>query len=109
VVTESEIFWVTSNISRSENLLYLEFQNSKRYMLYTVGKIKKLSTTFIQIMLTDSVVELVKTGPNQNCSRIPDCVETSTLNSHISQLITDNIVILEALETYESLLVPRRI
>jgi len=78
-------------------------------MLYSVGKIKKLSTTFIQIILTDSVAELVKTGPNQNCSRIPYCTETSNLNSHISQLITDNIVILEELERYESLRVPRKI
>jgi hypothetical protein len=78
-------------------------------MLYTVGKIKELSTTFIWTILTDSVVELVKTEHNQNCSRIPDCAETSTLNSHNSQLITDNSVILEALERYESLLVPRKI
>jgi len=78
-------------------------------MLYTVGKIKKLSTTFIQIILIDSVFELVKTGPNQNCSRIPDCAETSTLNSHISQLITDNIIILEAMERYESLRIPTKI
>ena len=96
-------------MSRSENHSYLEFQNSKGYMLYTIGKINELSTTFIWTILTDSVVELVKTGHNQNCSRIPDCTETSTLNSHISQLITDNIVILEALERYESLLVPRKI
>jgi len=78
-------------------------------MLYTVGKIKKLSTTFIQIILTDSVVELVKTGHNQNCSRIPDCTETSTLNSHNSQLITDNNIILAALERHESPLVLRKI
>jgi len=78
-------------------------------MLYTVGKIKELSTTFIRTILTDSVVELVKTGDNQNCSKIPDCAETSTLNSHNSQLITDNNVILQALEAYESLLVPRKI
>jgi len=78
-------------------------------MPYTVGNIRKLSTTFIQIILTDSVVELVKTGPNQNCSRIPDCAETSNLNSHISQLITDNIVILEALERHEILIVLRKI
>jgi len=43
----AEIFWVTSNISRSENQSYLEFQNTKGYMKYTVGKIKKSSTTFI--------------------------------------------------------------
>jgi len=78
-------------------------------MLYTVGKIKKLSTTLIHIILKDSLVELVKTGPNQNSSRIPDYAETSTLNNHISQLITDINVILEALERYESLLVPRKI
>jgi len=78
-------------------------------MLYTVGKMKELSTTFIWTILTDSVVELVKTGHNQNCSRIPDCAEISSWNSHNSQLITDNNVILEALERYESPLVPRKI
>jgi len=78
-------------------------------MLYAVGNIKKLSTTFIQIILTDSVVELVKTGPNKNCSRIPDCAETSTLNSHNSQLIIHNMIILAALERYGSLPVPRKI
>jgi len=78
-------------------------------MLCTVGNIKELSTTFIWAILTDSVVELVKTGHNQNRSRIPDCTETSTLNSHTSQLITDNNVILEASEAYESLLVSRKI
>jgi len=61
---ESEIFWVTSSISRSENQSYLDFWNSKGYNLYTVGKIKELSTTFIQTISTDSVVKLVKTGHN---------------------------------------------
>ena len=46
---------------------------------------------------------------NRNCSRIPDCAETSNLNSHNSQLIIDNTVTLAALERYESLLVPRKI
>jgi len=78
-------------------------------MLYTVGKVKELSTTFIWTILTDSVVVLVKTGHNQNCSRIPDCAETSILNSYNSQLITDKGVTLAALERYESLLVPRNI
>jgi len=87
---------------------YLEFQNSKGYIPYTVGKIKKLSTTFICTILTDSIVKLIKTGYNQNCSRIPDCTETSTLNDHNSQIITDNKVILAALERYEGLLVPRK-
>jgi len=106
---KSGIFLGNIHISRSENQLYLEFQNPNGYMLYTVLNIKELSTTFIWFILTDSVFELVKTGHNQNCSRIPDCAETSTLNSHNSQLITDNNVILEALERYESLLVPRKI
>jgi len=54
-----------TNSSSSENQSYLEFQNSKGHILYTVGKLKKLSTTFIQTILTDSVVKLVETGHNQ--------------------------------------------
>jgi len=89
---------VISNISSSDNQSYLEFQNSKGAILYTFGKIKNLPTTFIYTILTYSVVKLVKTGYNQNGSRIPDCAEASTLNSYISQTIMDNNVILAALE-----------
>jgi len=59
-------------------------------------------------MLTDCKVKLIQTGHNQNCSRIPDCAETSTLNDHNSQIITDNKVILAALERYEVYLFPEK-
>jgi len=55
-----KIFWTSSNISSSVKQSYLEFHISKRDVLYMVGKIKKLSITFIQITCSDSVVSLIK-------------------------------------------------
>jgi hypothetical protein len=43
----AEKFWTSSNNSRSEIRAYLEFQRSNRGMAYTVGTLKKSSTTFI--------------------------------------------------------------
>ena len=55
-----KIFWTSLNISSSVKQSYLEFQKSKRGVLYMVGKLKKLSTTFIQTTVPDSVVRLLK-------------------------------------------------
>ena len=55
-----KIFWTSFNISSSVKQSYLEFQISKREGLYMVGKLKKLSTTFIQNTCPYSVVSLLK-------------------------------------------------
>ena len=55
-----KIFRTSSNISSSVKQSYLEFHISKRDVLYMVGKLKKLSTTFIQTTFPDSVVRLLK-------------------------------------------------
>ena len=55
-----KIFWTSSNISSSVKQSYLDFKISKRGVLYMVGNIKKLSTTFIQNTCLDSVVSLLK-------------------------------------------------
>ena len=55
-----KIFWTSLNISSSVKQSYLEFQISKIGILYMVGKIKKLYTTFIQTTFLDSVVRLLK-------------------------------------------------
>jgi len=55
-----KIFWTSSNISSSVKQSYLKFQISKRGVLYMVGNLKKLSTTFIQTTIPDSVVRLLK-------------------------------------------------
>ena len=71
-----------------------------------VGKLKTLSTTFIQTTFQDSVVTLLKNRIQQKLSQIPDCTETSTWNSYISQTRSGIGVILEALERHLSLVVP---
>ena len=55
-----KIFWTSFNISTSIKQSYLEFLISKRGVLYMVGKLKKLSTTFIQTTCPDSIVNLLK-------------------------------------------------
>ena len=55
-----KIFWTSSNIRISVKQSYLEFQISKRDILYMVGNLKKFSMTFIQITYPDSVVRLLK-------------------------------------------------
>ena len=74
-----------------------------------VGKLKKLSTTFIQNTCPDSVIRLLKNMIQLKLFQIPDCVETSILNSYISQARSDIGVILEALERYLSLVIPIKI
>ena len=71
-----------------------------------VGKLRKLSTTFIDITFPDSVVKLVNNRGQQRVLRIPDNAETPTCNSYISQTRTDKKMILTARERYSSLLLP---
>ena len=74
-----------------------------------VGNLKKLSTTFIQTTFSDSVVRLLKNTTQPNMSQIPDCTETLTWNSYISQTKSDIGVILESLEIYLSIVTPIKI
>ena len=53
-------FWMSSNYSSSVKQSYIEFQTSKWDVLYIVGNIKKLSTTFIQTTFPDSIVRVLK-------------------------------------------------
>ena len=53
-------FCMSSNVSSSVKQSYLEFQISKRGVLYMVGNLKKLSITFIQTTFLDSVIRLIK-------------------------------------------------
>ena len=55
-----KIFWTSFNISSSVKQSYLEFDISKRDILYMVGNLKKLSTTFIQTTIPDSIDRLLK-------------------------------------------------
>ena len=55
-----KIFWTSFNISSLVKQSYLEFQISKIGVLYMVGNLKKLYTTFIHITCPDSVVRLIK-------------------------------------------------
>ena len=103
-----KIFWTSLNISSSVNQSYLEFQNSKRGVLYMVGKLKKLSTTFIQTTFPDSVISWLKNRTQPKLLEILDCVETSTWNSYISQTRSDIGVIPEALERYLSVVISRK-
>ena len=73
-----QIFWTSSNISNSVKQSYLEFQISKRGILYMVGNLKKLSTTFIQTTCPDFVVSLLKNRTQLKLFQIPNCTETST-------------------------------
>ena len=57
---KSEFFWASSNMGGSEKWSYLEFQMPNRGVLYTVGRLMKFSTTFIWIILADSVIRLVQ-------------------------------------------------
>ena len=70
-------FWTSSNISSSVKQSYLEFQISKQGVLYRVGNLKKLYTTFIHTTSTDSVVMLSKNRSQPKLFHIPDCAETS--------------------------------
>ena len=71
-------FWTSSNISSLVKQSYLEFKISKRGVLYMVGNIKKLSTTFIQITCPDYVVRLIIIRTQPKLFHIPNCAETST-------------------------------
>ena len=104
-----KIFQTSSNISSSVKQSYLEFQISKKGVLYMVRNLKILSTTFIQITCPDSIVMLTKNRTQLKLFQIPDCAKTSTLNSNISQTRSDMRVILEALEIYLSLVIPIKI
>jgi len=53
-------FWTSSNISSLIKQSYLELLISKRGLLYMVGNLKKLATTFIQTTYPDSVISLLK-------------------------------------------------
>ena len=70
-----KIFWTSSNISSSVKQSYLEFQISKRGVLYLVGKLKKLYTTFIQTTFPYYVVRLLKNRIQPKLFQIPDCAE----------------------------------
>jgi len=50
----------SSNISISVKQSYVEFQISKRGVIYMVGNLKKLYTNFIQNTCKDSIVRLLK-------------------------------------------------
>ena len=69
-----------------------------------VGKLRKLSETFIKITFLDSVVKLVNNRGQQRLLKIPDSAETPTCNGYISQTRTDKKMILAVRETYNSLL-----
>ena len=71
-----KIFWTSSNISSSVKQSYLKFQKSKRGVLYMVGKLKNLSTMFIQTTFPDSVVRLLKNSIQPKLFQIPACAET---------------------------------
>ena len=51
---------MSSNISSSVKQSYLELQISKRDIHYKVGKLRKLSTTFIQTTIPDFIVSLLQ-------------------------------------------------
>ena len=71
-------FCMSSNVSSSVKQSYLEFQISKRGVLYMVGNLKKLSTTFIHNTCPDSVVMLSKNSLQPKLFQILDCAKTST-------------------------------
>ena len=58
-----KIFRTSLNINSSVKQSYLEFHISTICVLYIVGKIKKLSTTFIQITCPDSRLIKNRTKP----------------------------------------------
>ena len=74
-----------------------------------VGKLRKLSATFIKITFLDFVVKLAKNRGQQRLLVIPDSTKPPTCNSHISQTRTDKKMILAVRERYNSLLFPIKI
>jgi hypothetical protein len=58
-----------------------------------VGKLMKLSTTFIWTIRPYSVVNLMKNKAQQKLFQIPDCAETLTCDSYISRTRSDKKVI----------------
>ena len=70
-----KIFGMSSKISRLVKQSYIEFQISKRGVIYMVGNLKKLSTSLIQITCPDSIVRFNKNRTQPNCSRFLDCAE----------------------------------
>jgi hypothetical protein len=63
-----------------------------------VGKLMKLSTTFIYTIRLDSVVKLMKNKAQQKLFQILDCAETLTCDSYISRTRSDKKVIPVAFE-----------
>jgi hypothetical protein len=68
-----------------------------------VGNLMKFSTTFIWTPRSDSVANLMKNKAQQKLFQIPDCAETLTCDSYISQTRSDKKVILVEFEKYLNL------
>ena len=74
-----------------------------------VGNLKKLSITFMQTTFPDSIVRLHKNRIQPKLFQIPNCVETLSWNSNISQTRSDIEVILDELERHLGLVIPIKI
>jgi hypothetical protein len=67
-----------------------------------VGKLMKLSTTFIYTPRSDSIVKLMKNKAQQKLFQISDCAETLTCDSYISRTKSAKKVIPVAFESFLS-------